>query len=65
MYQSAHSAEHSWAEHVAIVDALERRDARAAAKLMQTHLAQVERNPRLLPRVGDLESALMPKETPA
>ena len=65
MYQSAHSAEHSCAEHVAIVDALERRDARAAARLMQTHLAQVERNLRLQPRVGDLESALMPKETPA
>jgi hypothetical protein len=31
MYQSAHSAEHSQAEHVAIVDAIERRDARAAA----------------------------------
>src|SRR6185369_6884402 len=26
MYQSAHSAEHSFAEHVAIVDAIEKRD---------------------------------------
>ncbi|HEY9064151.1 MAG TPA: GntR family transcriptional regulator, partial [Burkholderiaceae bacterium] len=32
MYQSAHSAEHSYDEHVAIVDALERRDARAAVR---------------------------------
>ena len=38
MYQSAHSAEHSYEEHVAIVDALERRDARAAVRLMEEHL---------------------------
>ena len=36
MYQSAHSAEHSYDEHVAIVDALERRDARAAVRLMKS-----------------------------
>ena len=35
MYQSSHSAEHSYEEHVAIVDALERRDARAAVRLME------------------------------
>ena len=35
MYQIAHSAEHSADEHVAIVDALERRDSRAAARLME------------------------------
>jgi DNA-binding GntR family transcriptional regulator len=58
MYQSAHSAEHSCAEHVAIVDALERRDARAAAKLMADHLGHVERNLRLHPRVPDLEAVL-------
>jgi DNA-binding GntR family transcriptional regulator len=51
MYQSAHSAEHSFEEHVAIVDALERRDARAAVRLMQAHLRSVERNLRLDPRV--------------
>jgi DNA-binding GntR family transcriptional regulator len=38
MYQSSHSAEHSSAEHVAIVDALQRRDARAATRLMEAHL---------------------------
>lgn len=58
MYQSAHSAEHSCAEHVAIVDALARRDARAAAKLMADHLGHVERNLRLHPRVPDLEAVL-------
>jgi len=60
MYQSAHSAEHSQDEHVAIVDALERRDARAAARLMASHLGNVERNLRLNPRVQDLSQALMP-----
>jgi len=58
MYQSAHSAEHSAEEHVAIVDALERRDARAAARLMDLHLGNVERNLQLHPRVGDLAAAL-------
>ena len=61
MYQSAHSAEHSYAEHVAIVDALERRDARAAVKLMENHLQHVERNLRLNPRVPDLEAVLRPE----
>ena len=39
MYQSSHSAEHSQAEHVAIVDALDKRDARAAVRLMESHRA--------------------------
>jgi DNA-binding GntR family transcriptional regulator len=60
MYQSAHSAEHSFDEHVAIVDALSQRDARAAVRLMEDHLLNVERNLRLDPRVPDLEAALMP-----
>jgi DNA-binding GntR family transcriptional regulator len=59
MYQSSHSAEASQAEHVAIVDALERRDARAAIKLMSHHLEMVERNLRLDPRPTDLAKALM------
>jgi len=58
MYQSAHSAEHSADEHVAIVDALERRDARAAVRLMQSHLAHVERNLKLDPRAPDLGAVL-------
>lgn len=64
MYQSAHSAEHSFAEHVAIVDALAARDARAAVKLMQSHLHNVERNLRLNPRVPDLPSVLHAGDTP-
>lgn len=60
MYQSAHSAEHSYGEHVAIVDALARRDSRAAQRLMEAHLQNVERNLRLDPRIPDLESALKP-----
>jgi len=60
MYQSAHSAEHSLQEHVAIVDALERRDAKAAVRLMEEHLHHVERNLQLDPRMPDLESVLLP-----
>jgi len=60
MYQSSHSAEHSQAEHVAIVDALEARDARAAVRLMGEHLHNVERNLHLNPRVPDLASVLRP-----
>ena len=61
MYQSAHSAEHSFDEHVAIVDALEKRDPRAAVRLMQAHLHNVERNLQLDPRAPDLKSALLPR----
>ena len=60
MYQSAHSAEHSFEEHVAIVDALEKHDARTAQRLMEEHLLSVERNLRLDPGVPDLEAALLP-----
>ncbi|MBP6765228.1 MAG: GntR family transcriptional regulator [Rubrivivax sp.] len=59
MYQSAHSAEHSADEHVAIVDAIEHRDARAAVRLMQAHLGNVERNLQLHPRVADLSQVLV------
>ncbi len=62
MYQSAHSAEHSYDEHVAIVDALAKHDARAAQRLMEDHLHNVERNLELDPRVPDLASALLPKD---
>ena len=60
MYQSSHSAEHSFEEHVAIVDALEKHDGRAALRLMEEHLRNVERNLQLDPRVPDLEAALIP-----
>ena len=60
MYQSSHSAEHSADEHVAIVEALAARNARAAAKLMDDHLGNVERNLQIHPRVGDLVDLLRP-----
>jgi DNA-binding GntR family transcriptional regulator len=58
MYQSTHSAEASFEEHVAIVNALERRDVRAAVRLTQEHLSSVERNLRLDPRAPDLAAVL-------
>jgi DNA-binding GntR family transcriptional regulator len=61
MFQSAHSAEHSYEEHVAIVEALERHDPRAAVRLMESHLANVEKNLQLDPRVPDLAAALKPR----
>jgi DNA-binding GntR family transcriptional regulator len=61
MYQSSHSAQHSQDEHVDIVDALAKRDGRAAARLMEQHLEAVERNLRLDPRTPDLASVLRPK----
>jgi DNA-binding GntR family transcriptional regulator len=60
MYQSAHSAEHSQDEHEQIVDALARRDARAAVRLMEQHIHSVERNLQLDPRTPDLASVLRP-----
>lgn len=42
-YQSSDAAVHSQQDHVRIVDALERRDARAAVRLMARHLRAVER----------------------
>ena len=62
MYQSSLSAEHSFEEHVAIVDALEKRDTRAAVRLMESHLGNVEQNLRLHPRLPDLESVLAPRD---
>lgn len=61
MYQSGHSAEHSQAEHVHIVEALAKRDGRAAARLMEQHITSVERNLRLDPRTPDLASVLKPR----
>jgi DNA-binding GntR family transcriptional regulator len=58
MYQSTHSAEASFEEHAAIVDALERHDAREAVRLTQRHLHSVEHNLRLDPRRPDLALVL-------
>jgi DNA-binding GntR family transcriptional regulator len=64
MHQSAHSAEHSQDQHVAIVDALEQRDARAAVRLMQGHLHHVEHHLGAPPRSPDLAAALRPSRPP-
>jgi DNA-binding GntR family transcriptional regulator len=58
MYQSSHSAIESQAEHEALVDALEARDKRAALRLLDKHLGNVESNLRLNPRLPDLKAAL-------
>ncbi|MBN8489139.1 MAG: GntR family transcriptional regulator [Burkholderiales bacterium] len=58
MYQSAHSAEASQAEHEAIVDALARRDSRAVVRLMEHHLRSVETNLSKHPRAPDLAAVL-------
>ena len=63
MYQSAQSAEHSLQEHVQIVDALEKRDPRLAAKLMAHHVAAIEQNLRLDPHAIDLSAALQPRNS--
>ena len=60
MYQSSHSAGHSQQEHVHIVDALEKRDSRVVVRLMEHHIANVERNLRLDPHATDLAAALQP-----
>ena len=58
MYQSAHSADESQREHEQVVEAIARRDARAAARLMKNHLDSVERNLRTDPGVTDLDQIL-------
>jgi len=60
MYQSTHSAEASLAEHVAIVDAFDRRDVKAAVRLTIEHLEHVEQNLRLNPHETDLAQVLNP-----
>jgi DNA-binding GntR family transcriptional regulator len=54
MYQSSHSAAHSQADHVAIVDALERRDSRLVVSLLEAHLDHVAQNLQPAPRTQDL-----------
>lgn len=58
LYQTSQSAEESHAEHVQLVNALERRDAAAAARLMKQHLHHVERNFQLETKTSDLKTVL-------
>lgn len=58
MYQSSHSADESQREHQLVVDAIERRDAAAAARLMASHITSVECNLRADPEAADLSQIL-------
>lgn len=58
MRQSTQSAEESHDEHVAIVDAFERRDAKAALRLTAKHLENVQHNLNLDPQRVDLAQIL-------
>lgn len=60
MRQSSQSARESLDEHVAIVDAFERRDVKAAVRLVGTHLANVQHNLECDPVQVDLASILKP-----
>ena len=62
MYQSSHSAGESHREHELVVEAIERRDARAAARLMANHIHSVERNLRTDPGTSDLDQILQPRK---
>ncbi|WP_418316249.1 GntR family transcriptional regulator [Piscinibacter sakaiensis] len=62
MYQSSHSADESHREHEQVVDAIERRDVRAATRLMANHLDSVERNLRTNPGSSDLDQILQPRK---
>jgi DNA-binding GntR family transcriptional regulator len=61
LYQTSLEASTSCAEHADLLDAIKRRDAKAAARLMQEHLLSIEhglRNRRVADPVGKLRDAL-------
>jgi DNA-binding GntR family transcriptional regulator len=60
MRQSSQSAQESHDEHVAIVDAFERRDVKAAVRLVSKHLANVQHNLDLDRPQVDLAHILTP-----
>lgn len=60
MRQSTQSAEESHEEHVAIVDAFERRDVKAAVRLVDKHLGNVQRNLHMDQQRIDLADILQP-----
>lgn len=61
MFQSSHSADESQREHEHVVDAIERRDAAAAVRLMAKHIGNVERNLKTNPEPTDLAQILKVK----
>lgn len=63
LYQTRRGATESSAEHADILAAIERRDADAAARLMQSHLLAIERglsDRRTADPLGQLRDALLP-----
>ena len=63
LYQSPHSASCSSDEHAALVEAIKRRDAIGAVRLMDEHLAHVERDMAVSEQAAkapDLRAALAP-----
>ena len=58
MYQSSHSADESQREHELVVDAIGRRDASAAPRLMANHISSMERKLRTDPKAADLSQIL-------
>ncbi len=58
MFQSSHSADASQREHEQVVDAIERRDARAAVRVMAHHIDSVERNLQTSPDRNALSQIL-------
>ena len=61
MYPASYLAERAHDEHVRIVDALEKRDAGTAARLMKIHIEGIERGLSLEGRTPDLSTALRPR----
>jgi len=67
LYQSTHDAVQSCADHVQIVEALERGDVAEAERLMEAHIGQVQAALRLSPPadpLADLREALAPVGAP-
>jgi len=61
MYPASYLAERAHDEHVRIVDALEKRDAGTAARLMKIHIEGIERGLSLEGHTPDLSTALRPR----
>ena len=60
LYQTKLSAEHSSNEHAALLDAVESKNAELAARVMETHLNNVEASLHLDSSLTDMRLALMP-----
>ncbi len=65
LYQTRLSAEHSSAEHVELLDAIEQHDAGLAAQVMEKHLNNVEASLHLDATFADISLALIPDKSSA